>query len=246
MSVNQHSFMSLYIEMYFNETLLSSGTAFLANKDNRIFLITNRHNVTGRHQNTNAPLSKTGGLPNKIRVQRFNSASSWIAIDCPLFDTEDNPLWYEHPRLAHTADFIALEVENAGDIAKYQHVYDLNPPNPELLLTPSDTVSVIGFPFGHSAGGYFPIWVSGFLASEMVNEYNGLPQFLVDCRTRQGQSGSPVVAYRNGFARLKNGQSRMGAPISQFLGIYSGRINNESDIGIVWKSEAIKELIDAI
>ena len=30
------------------------------------------------------------------------------------------------------------------------------------------------------------------------------------------------------------------------LGIYSGRINKESDLGIVWKTSAIKELIDSM
>ncbi len=38
---------SLYIEMYFDETLLSSGTAILAanNRESHCALITNRHNV---------------------------------------------------------------------------------------------------------------------------------------------------------------------------------------------------------
>lgn len=29
----------------------------------------------------------------------------------------------------------------------------------------------------------------------------------------------------------------------RFLGIYSGRINKESDLGIVWKATAIAELV---
>ena len=48
------SLKSLYIEMYFGDTLLSSGTAFLVANDqsSHCALITNRHNVTGRHQET--------------------------------------------------------------------------------------------------------------------------------------------------------------------------------------------------
>lgn len=30
---------------------------------------------------------------------------------------------------------------------------------------------------------------------------------------------------------------------TRFLGIYSGRINSESDIGIVWKASAIADLL---
>lgn len=35
-------------------------------------------------------------------------------------------------------------------------------------------------------------------------------------------------------------------PVYKFLGIYSGRINSESDLGIVWKASAIKELVQSI
>jgi hypothetical protein len=35
-------------------------------------------------------------------------------------------------------------------------------------------------------------------------------------------------------------------PVTRFLGIYSGRINKDSDIGIVWKAEAIRELIESV
>lgn len=31
----------------------------------------------------------------------------------------------------------------------------------------------------------------------------------------------------------------------RFLGIYSGRINPESDLGIVWKASAVAEIVDA-
>ncbi len=34
--------------------------------------------------------------------------------------------------------------------------------------------------------------------------------------------------------------------VTKFLGIYSGRINRESDLGIVWKVSAIAELIEIL
>jgi hypothetical protein len=93
------------------------------------------------------------------------------------------------------------------------------------------------------------IWATGFVASEPdVNVYGGMPTMLIDCRTRQGQSGSPVLAYREGGAvAMMNGSTAMFAGSAQrFLGIYSGRINEESDLGIVWKASAIAELIASI
>jgi hypothetical protein len=35
-------------------------------------------------------------------------------------------------------------------------------------------------------------------------------------------------------------------PLMRFLGIYSGRINDETDIGIVWKVSAIRELFESL
>lgn len=72
--------------------------------------------------------------------------------------------------------------------------------------------------------------------------------FYIDCRGREGQSGSPVVAHRSGgWVTLKNGDRKsFNAEVWAFLGIYSGRINMQSDIGRVWKREAIGELVSAI
>jgi hypothetical protein len=35
------------------------------------------------------------------------------------------------------------------------------------------------------------------------------------------------------------------SPPETFLGVYSGRINEESDLGYVWKASALRELIEA-
>jgi len=86
------------------------------------------------------------------------------------------------------------------------------------------------------------------MASEPDINFGNLPVFLIDCRSRQGQSGSAVIAYRRGgmVAMANGGSAAFGGPVYKFLGIYSGRINQESDLGIVWKASAIKELIDNV
>jgi hypothetical protein len=72
-----------------------------------------------------------------------------------------------------------------------------------------------------------------------------LPLFLIDSRTRPGQSGSPVIAYSGGGAHvLEKVVSVGGGPRERFVGVYSGRINDQSDIGRVWKRKALVEVID--
>ncbi|HBD7092935.1 TPA: hypothetical protein KLD23_000197 [Legionella pneumophila] len=45
---------------------------------------------------------------------------------------------------------------------------------------------------------------------------------------------------------MKNERTALAWSGHQLLGIYSGRISDNSDIGVVWKKEAICELLDSI
>ena len=104
-------------------------------------------------------------------------------------------MWIEHPALATTADFVALPLTNLSDIQLYP--YDLNIEANPIVVRPSDTISVIGFPFGLAGGGALGIWATGFMATEHDIDHNNLPTFLIDCRARPGQSASAVIAHRN-------------------------------------------------
>ena len=121
-------------------------------------------------------------------------------------------------------------------------------PADEVLVGPAEIVSVIGFPLGLGVNGCFAIWVTGFVATDPRIDYGGLPVFLIDCRTRKGQSGSPVVAYRSGGSvfREDGGVSIAGHAAVRTLGVYTGRINEESDLGMVWKWEAVVELARSV
>lgn len=238
------SVQSLLIEMQFNGQPLATGTGFVVSSEKGSYLITNRHNLTGRNQDTGQPLSNTGGVPNKIKIlhNRLGQPGVWIWKDENLYSS-DTPRWIEHPILGPKADFVALPLADLIDVQLIP--YDVISPGVDLFVGPADSVSVIGFPFGMSAGGAFAIWATGFLASEPMVNYNYLPIQLIDCRSRQGQSGSPVIAYRSGgmVAMADGSTSAFNGPVFKFIGIYSGRINKESDIGIVWKASAIAELV---
>ncbi|MDW9781839.1 serine protease [Sinorhizobium meliloti] len=248
LNIELESIRSLFIEMYFREQKLSSGTGFVCLSPIGPALITNRHNVTGRHQETNRPLSSNGGLPDRIRIWH-NAAQMghWVPVDEVLFDANETPLWFEHPTFGSQADFVALPL-TAGHNEVFLHAYDLSAPERPLKLGPADTVSIIGFPFGLSASGRFAIWVSGFIASEPRVHFNDFPVFLVDCRSRPGQSGSPVVISKVGGPFVfEDGSTGLGTGrLTQFLGIYSGRIHPESDVGMVWHRSAILDMLNSL
>ena len=56
-----------------------------------------------------------------------------------------------------------------------------------------------------------------------------------------------IVFQRAGAVKMADGSTAItNGDMTLFLGIYSGRINAESDIGVVWKAEAIAELMASI
>lgn len=248
---------SLYIEMFYENIRLSTGTAFVAKNKKGYFLITNLHNVTGVGLD-GVVIHPKGGLPNKIKVYHhmYNQQElTWKATIQNLYNEDGQYLWFQHPILQTKADFIALKIENTDDLKFLLINFNETDIN-QLKLSPSDRVSVIGYPFGYSAGEsnnqYLGIWSNGFIASEPFLDYKGLPIFLIDCRTRPGQSGSPVFglqysgAYDLNFSDNQADRRMKIFDRQDFLGIYSGRIDENSDIGFVWKSSAIKELLDYI
>lgn len=245
--IAQPSFQSLFIEMQFDGQNLATGTGFVVTTAKGPHLITNRHNVTGRHQETNQPISGTGGIPNEISIfhNRQGVLGQWINRKELLY-IEDQPRWREHPVLGPRADFVAVPLTNLSGVELYPYV--VTNPGPPILIGPAEPVSVIGFPFGIGAGGAYAVWATGFIASEPSVDFGGLPVQLVDCRTRPGQSGSPVVAYRaGGMVALESAESAVfEGPKSKLIGIYSGRINDESDLGMVWKTSAILELVQSL
>lgn len=240
--------------MCFGDQVLSTGTAILAakNKNSRCTVITNRHNVTGRHQETGECLSKTLGTPDSIVIYFHRSKErigEWLKLKLPLFRDNGEPFWIEHPTLGAKADLVALNIKWGDDVLCLPYYIEEDNDRVGMLVSPAEPVSVIGFPFGISTSGKLPVWATGFLAQELslVTEQN--PVFLIDCRSRQGQSGSPVIAFRtSGYRSIING--RVSASLSpnikwEFLGIYSGRVNPESDLGRVWHVNALSALLDA-
>ncbi len=247
------SLKSLFIEMYFDELKLSSGTAFLVanDRESHCALVTNRHNVTGRNQETNECMSASCAIPNYIVIHfhKGEELGKWLKVKLPLYRDDGTPFWIEDPILGASADVVALNLNWGSDVTKIPYYMKTNLDRDDLYVGPGDTVNVIGFPFGISTFGKFPVWATGFMAQELLLITNEKPVFLIDCRARKGQSGSPVVAYKpGGYRQFKDGKIHSvmsGTPKWEFLGIYSGRVNNESDLGMVWHVSVIERILNA-
>lgn len=254
LDVELPSLKSLFIEMRFGKVPLASGTATLIANDRKSHctLITNRHNVTGRHNQTGECLSPTKGVPDNIVIHFHRPrghVGQWKTVELPLYRDDGRPYWVEHPTLGASADIVALNLKWGDDVLKLPYYLEGTLDRMGLLVSPAEPVSVIGFPFGLASSGKLPVWATGFLAQELSLVSEDAPTFLVDCRTRQGQSGSPVIAFRPAGYRKKEG-NKISATVTphpkwEFLGIYSGRVNHESDLGAVYHVAALSALLSA-
>ena len=248
---------SYFVVPRFENTDLSSATAFFIRREKRLFLITNWHVVSGRNSETNECLSSTCAVPNRLKI-RLHKQSDFIEFEdheIPLLDEAGAPLWIEHPEHGRTVDVVALKVELpqhllAMDVEKF-----IEPMNESTKESVTDDVFILGYPFGLSAGGIFPIWKRATIASEPAVDIANLPKMLVDTASRSGMSGSPVMLFQRRQMTLVKSSSE-NPDLKQFsrhrmklIGVYSGRIGaddpeSKAQLGIVWKGRVINQIIN--
>lgn len=138
-----------------------------------------------------------------------------------------------------SADLVCLRV--VDDLARREHElvpslqtpvrfgYDTTEIGRSYGLGLTDRVFVVGYPMTIGQRTQDPpVWTGGTIATNPHEEWDG-PRFLIDSRTRSGQSGSAVITYEPAGRGLPARQ--------QLVGIYSGRIHKSADIGSVWHLE---------
>lgn len=254
LNVELPSLKAVFIEIRRGSQQLAIATATLLSntRESHCALVTNRHNVTGRNQETGECLSKTLGVPDNIMIHFHRPrelVGSWKTVELPLYRDDGSPYWIEHPTLGEQADIVALNLNWGDDVLKLPFYLQGELDRVGMVVSPGEPLSVLGYPFGLTTVGKLPVWSTGFLAQELSLINKDSPTFLIDCRTRQGQSGSPVIAFRpQGFRKIEGGKIHATLSVEakwEFLGIYSGRVNKESDLGRVWHVSALHALLEA-
>ena len=243
-TIAEQSIQSLLVVPMVNGHELAQGTGFVVTQNSQPYLITNYHVAAGRNPIDGQPLSRTGAVPDALKIFHLLSGGQgrWEPREERVLDTQtETALWLHHPVYERTVDVVALPLKNTTGVELHPYAYQNLP---DIKAGPAEGVSIIGFPFGLTGGGLFAIWTRGFVASEPEVDLDGLPRFLVDARTRQGQSGSPVIAYNpGGLNATSRGITLSSGPVSKLLGVYSGRVNKDSDLGYVWKVGVIDEIL---
>lgn len=198
---------SLYLQVISPmDTTGPGATGFvLRDADLTPYLVTNRHVVTGQNSlnGLKVPAHTLPVSALRVAVHKAGPLGRWMPVALRLGDDEGQPYWLEHPVHGPQVDVIALPfgglLEQDGlDLITYPRL----PPIARMEL--GTELQVIGFPVGFNlVGDDVPlgVWTRGTIAWPPNLSWRDLPAFLIDCRSRPGQSGSPVVFTANEFTR---------------------------------------------
>lgn len=264
---DQLSFSSSYIELKGVGSIKRHATGFFWRHDQSIYLVTNWHVMTGKDIFT-GKFMKHGWCADSLVVHLVDAAptppttpASGIPdrqfgmrkIELPLHHGYDEPLWIQHSNIFDWNIDIAilpLTAEVMGDGANIVCVNDYK--FKALFHLVGSDVLVIGHPLSSEGGNYpitFPVWKRGSIASEPLVPWNMRPAFLVDVRTSEGMSGSPVIRRTYGPAAMADLTiASHNVSCSEFMGVYSGRLYDDernANIGLVWYRNLIDEIISA-
>ncbi len=250
LTIDEFSLTTVPIDLFSDQQHLATATAFTWQRDNKHYLITNWHNVSGRDPNTDKHLCRFAAEPNKL-CGFFNTRGANVgAKHCSSIRLRQDPdevAWLVHPIHKRKIDVVAIPL--AEDLVSSTHLYSINQMgSQDLLVRIGLDVFVLGYPFGVGKRG-LPVWKRGSIASEpdLVPHFETC--FLVDTASRPGMSGSPVIL-RTWATHVSPGNVILSpGPANKFIGIYSGRLHTkdplDAQIGMVWPASFIDEIIDA-
>jgi hypothetical protein len=215
------------------------GSAFMYEVDGTNYLVTARHNLTGRHWRTGGYLGKIPTEPTHLRVVLLpNDFASGFPIrpsekiprtgelqmpmpmySLPLVGEDWKPLWKQHPDYGAEVDVAVMQF-NRDDRALISAWKQPPTDNSQAgikwpTLAPCQDVFIVGYPDGLVTGPMLPLWMRGTIASEpaMGLEVDGnfFPAMLIDARTRRGSSGSAVMRHGAEDTLVKRPTAHMGS-----------------------------------
>lgn len=241
--LHPYSLFATHLEPRFSETRLSVGTGLCISLSDRTYLATARHNFTGRNATTNQLLSPTAAVPDRVSAwfhHQDYTREAWTELEMPLLDDDGGPLWLAHPDRSIDVAVLPFSPRSALVPSLKLDGYTGLP-----SVAPGKHIHLIGFPLGRASHGHIPIWNTGALATELAIDFDGHPAFLVDCTSRSGNSGSPVLVETGYTGTAHAFGAERHFPELAVLGIYTGRLDSRSDIGLAWKLPVVVEIIEA-
>ena len=200
------------VSTFFGTQALTGASGFFFQRDERLYLVTNRHVLIDR---------PSGHLPDRIEIEVHTDAENLThaAVMSVLLYRDGQAIWHQGRDSAGDIDVAAIELDRAAlpatvvlrafTPAHLQHRLQEVKVGTPLLV-------VVGLPLGfHDTLHHLPVVRQAVIASSFGLRFQGQGYFLTDARTHRGTSGAPVVMNDEaGDARLP----------WKLLGVHSARM----------------------
>jgi hypothetical protein len=250
------SFAVTPLDILFQGEQVAQGSGFFWRRENKLYLITNWHNVTGRNPFNNSLLNAGGCVPDAVRCWityrdpiSGNTQANRESITLPLYEHYYEPFWFQHKDFKTLrVDVVALNLV-ARDATRIVTLQDYG--YAEIFTQVGHDVFIVGYPLANPEAK-MPIWKRGSIATEPLAGWDGKPVFLIDAASRKGMSGSPVFRRVFGPAPLCEASAdnlivQADAVVTtQFAGIYSGHLTETEasvTLGLAWHDNLIEEIL---
>lgn len=240
----------IYIQQLKSNSIIGSATGFFYNRNDRLFLATNRHVVRDEQSET---------IPDTLRLLLHRDAkhiSNNGTYDLPLYSSSDMPLWKEHPT-QRVADVALLKLD-ANAVQSQFFVKAWSSSNflpPKYVLDPGEDVFIMGYPRGFFDQQHnLPIFRHAMVASVYGVPFRGDPCFLTDANLHPGTSGSPVITKPKSTWVDSDGNTEIvtGNPyyiVGIHSGTYSVTLSDGSHeplgLGVAWYIRLVEDIVNS-
>ena len=250
--MNELLLISVLILMIQGGQPVGSASGFFYLKNEKIFLVTNRHVVIDEKQ---------GLQPTSLRLRLHQDPTDLtknIDRDVPLYSV-GKPRWHVHPKYSTLGIDVAVVELDQREFSSGVYVKALSSGNflpDKFVINPGEDLMVIGYPRGLSDSVHnLPIVRNALVSSAYGIEFENAPLFIIDANLHQGMSGSPVLTKPKNIWPDRDGNTNMmvGSP-TYFLGIFSATLSKNTSanqqeplgLGAVWYGRLVEEIIDSI
>ena len=174
---------------FFGAQALTGASGFFFRRDERLYLITNRHVLSDR---------PSGHLPDRIEIEVHTDAHNLThaAVLSVLLYRDGQAIWHQGRDSGGEIDVAAIELDPAALPATVL-LQAFTPAHLQHRLQEvkvGTPLLVVGFPLGfHDTLHHLPVVRQAVIASSFGLRFQGQGYFLTDARTHRGTSGAPVV-----------------------------------------------------
>ncbi len=230
------------ISTFNGTTNLTSATGFFFERDQRLFVVTNRHVVI------NEP---TAHRPDRIELEIHINPENIAQVSnysIPLYKNS-KAVWSEIADAGGSVDIVAIEINRQAlpNSIVFTAFNEHNLPEQLESIEVGTTLLIVGFPLGfHDTLHKLPVARHAIISSAFGLRFQGQGYFLTDARLHRGTSGAPVVAR----STRRSGRNQLPFLL---LGVHGARLDvnrNEFEderlaLNVAWYSNVLMALTSA-